>query len=509
MKLLFSNDIRQIEKSAELAGFSTARMMENAGAAAANIILEKYNIKDSNIVILAGGGNNGGDGFVVARKLYEEGANISVILACGIPVSNNAKETLSKLSNLPIRILNGDDSDCYTLIDKANFIVDAIFGIGFHGDVEDYSYNLIEKANSTSATRIALDLPSGCECDTGRVGNICFDSDLTISFIGVKPCHVLYPSSDFCGKLVMVGIGIPKVHIQNVVSNISIIEDEALKKAMPKYRKNFHKGSMGTALLVCGSYGMTGAAVLSAKAALKSGVGIAKLALPDCIYPIAAASLLEAVYLPCTCENKGGFSADAYSEIINAQLSAKAQLIGCGCGRSTEFINLALKLIENTNIPTVIDADGINALNNNINILLKSNAPIVITPHPAEMARLLNISVADVQNNRFAIASGFAKKYRVTVVLKGANTIIALKDGSMYVCMHGNPGMATGGSGDVLSGIIVSLIAQGLHPDIAAICGVNIHAAAGDIAANNMSMRSMLPTDIIDSLPLLFKKFEG
>ncbi len=509
MKLFFSNNIRDVENKAELSGFSTARMMENAGSTAANVIIEKFAVKDANFVIIAGSGNNGGDGFVTARKLYDAGAKVSVVLACGMPTTSNAKEALTKLSNLAIRILNANDDEVSALMQDANYIIDAIYGIGFHGAIEGNAYSLVDTANKLNATRIALDIPSGCECDSGKIGNICFDADITISFIGVKPCHVLYPASDFCGKLVMVGIGIPKELLQNIDSNISIIEDDMVKKVIPRYRKNFHKGSMGTALLVCGSYGMAGAAVLSAKTALSSGVGITKVALPNSIYNIAASSFLEAVYIPCPTNENGGFGIDAYNKIASVEASAKTQLIGCGCGNSPEFFALAQKMIENANIPTVIDADGINALSQNIDILLKSKAPIVITPHPAEMARLLNISAADVQANRFAVASGFAKKFKVTVVLKGANTIVALKDGSMFVCMHGNPGMATAGSGDVLSGIIVSLIAQGLQPEIAAICGVNIHAAAGDIAASNLSMHSLLASDIIDSLPMLFKKLEG
>lgn len=509
LKLFYSNNIRAVENAAEAGGFSTLRMMENAGSAAANVIIEKYKIKEASVIVVAGNGNNGGDGFVTARKLYEAGANVAVVLACGMPKSENASETLSKLSKLPVRIYNANDFEAKTVIKYADFVIDAIFGIGFRGELEGDVLDLVNVANESEAVRIALDLPSGCECDSGRVGNTCFSADVTISFIGVKPCHVLYPSSDYCGKLVMVGIGISKEIVDSASSDVSIIEDSKVKKAIPSIKKSAHKGSRGTALLVCGSYGMAGAAILSAKAALRSGAGLVKLALPNNVYPIAASALLEAVYLPCKSSVDGAISPDEFELILSNAAKSNAVLLGCGCGNTKELYELTEQLICNITTPVVIDADGINTISNDISILMKSKAPIVLTPHPAEMARLLNVDTEYVQTHRFELARAFAQKFAVTLVLKGSNTVIALKDGSLFVCMHGNPGMATGGSGDVLAGVIVSLIAQGLPPELAAVCGVNIHSAAGDIAANNMSMHSMLPSDIIDSLPQLFKKLES
>lgn len=509
MKILFSKDIRNIEENAENLGFNTLRMMENAGSAVANNISEKFNVKGASVIILAGNGNNGGDGFVAARKLYEAGANVSVILVNGMPKSTNASQALSKLSNLPVRVYNTTDFECRQLFYGADFIIDAIFGIGFHGILSGEVYDLVEIANNTDAKRIAIDLPSGCECDTGKVEGLCFNADITISFIAVKPCHVLCPASDYCGKLVMISIGISKEIIEKYDSDITIIDDAKVKKSIPKIRKSSHKGSRGTSYLICGSYGTAGAAILSAKAALRSGVGLVKLALPKNIYPIVATALPEAVYTPCEESAEGGIVTTSIDKIWTETQDAESILIGCGCGKSKDFFALAKSIIENSKTPLVIDADGINAVSTDINILLKSNAQIVLTPHPAELARLLNVSTEYIQANRFAIAKAFATKFGVTLVLKGSNTVVALKDGSLYVCMHGNPGMASGGSGDVLAGIIVSLIAQGLPAELAAVCGVNIHAATGDLAATKLSAHSLLPSDIIEYLPQLFKKIEA
>ncbi len=509
MNVLFAKDIREIESNAITGGFSGLRMMENAGAAATNVIVDKYEVKGKSVVVVAGNGNNGGDGFVVARKLYDAGADVCIILVAGMPNTESAKETLSKLSTYPIRVYGIDDSDAPVKINNADFLVDAIFGIGFHGQINEDVAMIIERFNRSNAVKIALDLPSGCECDTGAVSNACVNADITITFIAVKPCHVLYPASDYCGKLVRVGIGISPKIMNSVTSNITIIENGLVKSLLPKRKKNFHKGQCGTAVQLCGSYGMAGAAILSAKAALRSGAGLVKAILPKSIYPIAAAKLLEAVYIPCDDTADGTVGIDSLREIAEALASADSLLIGCGLSDCKSTADLVSTLIPNLRTPIVLDADGINIVSKNIDILLKSEAPMVLTPHPAEMARLMRTTADEVQRNRFKVAHAFSTRFNKVLVLKGANTIVALPNGELYVCMAGNPGMAVGGSGDVLAGIINSLLAQGMSPQDAAVCGVQIHAFAGDMAASKMSIHSMLPTDIIDTLPSLFKEYEG
>ncbi len=508
MNILFKSGIREIESKAEQSGFSSIRMMENAGAVAAGVITEKFDVKSKSIVIVAGNGNNGGDGFVVARKLHDAGANVSVILAAGMPKTDSAREVLSKLSTFPIRIYNAKDSEIYLKINGADILIDAIFGIGFHGEVEAQVAEIISLFNSSSATKISLDLPSGCECDTGDVSNACINADITITFIAVKPCHVLYPASDYCGKLVRVSIGISKTIMDSVQSNITIIENSFVKSKLPHRTKNYHKGISGTAAQICGSFGMAGAAVLSAKASLRSGVGLVNAIIPKSIYPIVASSVIEAVYVPCEDTLHGTVGIESLSRITNAISNADSVLIGCGLSNNSSSKELLSVLLPSITIPTVIDADGINIISENIDMLMKSAAPIVLTPHPAEMGRLIRASADDVQRNRFKVAHAFSTRFNKILVLKGANTIVALPNGEMYVCMAGNPGMSVGGSGDVLAGIINALIAQGMTPQDAAICGVQIHACAGDIAAAQKSVYSMLPSDIIDSLPTLFKEYE-
>lgn len=507
MTILDKQNIRNVENAAISSGFSAARMMENAGSAAVSVLLEKKQVQGQYIVVLCGCGNNGGDGFVVARKLHEEGAKVAVILTGGMPKTAEAQEALSKLTAYPIRIYKENDSDARLALEGAQILIDAIYGIGFHGSVDENVARILALANRLPAYRVALDLPSGCECDSGAVFGTCFSAHLTVTFIAVKPCHVLAPASDYCGKLVRVGIGLSKTMMAAGQSKIHLIDTAFVKNALPKLSKNSHKGTCGTALMLCGSYGMAGAALLSGKAALKSGAGLCRIILPDAIYPIVAAALPEAVYLPLPTRS-GTVDADAYPKIFDEAQKADAMCIGCGLKNTENTAALVTRLLKNNKTPLVIDADGINILSDNIDILPEITAPTVLTPHPGEMARLLHVSKEDIAKNRFMVAGALAQKFKMTVVLKGANTVVALPDGTLYVCMCGNPGMATGGSGDTLAGIITALMAGGMTPQNAAICGVQIHAMAGDIASARHSMHAMLPSDLIDCIGDVFREFE-
>lgn len=499
MKIYNKEQIKIIEKTAKLSGIPEIKMMENAGIAASKIICEKFEVKNKSVVIVAGNGNNGGDGFVVAKKLFENGAIVSVVLCAGMPSSEQAKDMLSKLSPLPIRIYSPQDFEWELAIKNADLIIDAIYGIGFHGEVNQIISSIIKNVNSSNGKVIALDLPSGCECDSGVVANSFINADLTISFIAVKPCHILYPASDYCGKLINVGIGLPSEIVNQAESNITIIDNSVFNN-IPKYNKNAHKGSNGSLSLLCGSYGMAGAAILSIKSAARCGVGLTKAILEESIYSIVSQQCVESVYHPYK-------TIDAYkiTECIN---NSSAAVLGCGLGVSTDKQKLVEHILINSNVPMVLDADGINNISGNIDVLVKCKSSVVLTPHPKEMSRLLGVSVGEVQENRLKFSELFAKKTGEVLVLKGANTIVALPDGEVYVCMRGNPGMATAGSGDVLSGIIGSLLAQGLSAENAAILGVQIHAIAGDKAAMEKSMHGMIASDIIDNLPSLFKEFE-
>lgn len=268
-----------------------------------------------------------------------------------------------------------------------------------------------------------------------------------------------------------------------------------------------HKGTYGTLLTLCGSYGMAGATLLCARGALRSGVGLLRAALPQSVYPLLVDAIPEAVF--CAVPEQGGcFSADAIPAVTEALATADAVVVGCGIGRGEGQTNLVRHVLSHSTVPIILDADGINAVTPHILAEEKRSAPLILTPHPGEMARLMGLSVAAVQADRVAVACRLAREAEAVVVLKGHHTLIAIPDGTVMENPTGNPGMATGGSGDVLAGIIGSLAAQGLSPYEAAVCGVYLHGAAGDAAAKRHSEHGMLPTDLIEELGSLFLQFE-
>ena len=480
MDILNADLVRKSEQEAVLkTGVSYLQLMERAGVSAAEKISERYDVKNKNIAVICGCGNNGGDGFVIAQSLYKKGANIKVFLPLGEPKTESAEHYFNLLS--PIPVSNEFDGDF-------DIIIDAVFGIGLEREPSETLTALFEKINNSRATIISIDVPSGINCDTGLVYTKAVNADLTLTFIAKKPCFYLPYGSDFCGEVEVLDIGVVPVSY-----TYKAIE----KPVFPKRQHNSHKGTYGTALLICGSYGMAGAAMLSAKAALRSGAGIVKCAIPKSIYYPFTAFLPEAVCLPLEEENgqlSYNFDIDKLSD------KANALLFGCGIGVSDNCFLAFKNVIKNAKIPMVIDADGINLLSRSIELLKESKAPIIITPHPAEMARLCKKSVAEIEENRISIARDFAKKYGITVVLKGADTVVALENGEVFICTIGNPGMATAGSGDVLAGIIVSILAQGYPTDFAAKSGVYLHASAGDKAAKKRSQHALIATDIIEEL---------
>lgn len=481
MSVLTADLIKQSEENAVESGtFSFRQLMFTAGNKVGEIINDKYDCRNKKIAVVCGNGNNGGDGFVTARYLYEHGADITVITPMGKPKTENAIYYYNEL---------GDIKTSDTLTGNFDIIIDAVFGIGLNRAPDQNLINLFKQINAMSAIRVAVDIPSGIEADTGKVFDTCINADLTVTFIALKPCFVLPCGSDFCGEVIVSDIG-----VKPVSKNYEIIK----APHFPKRPHNSHKGTYGTALLICGSYGMAGAAILAARAALRSGVGIAKCILCDSIYSPFTSSVPEAVCVPLPQNKKGTLKAT--KNISNHIKNCSALLFGCGIGQSKDTLKILKTILQNSTVPTVIDADGINLLSQNTDILKNCKAPIILTPHPGEMARLCGCSVAEIEANRIEKSKAFSKEYNCIVILKGANTIVAQPDGKIAFNRNGNPGMATGGSGDVLSGILVSFLAQGLSPEDAAYAAVFLHGMAGDKATAQKGQRAMLPSDIIENL---------
>lgn len=507
MIVVESNEVRNMEKAAARSGISMASVMEQAGASVAELAMKiTAEKKLRKVTVLCGKGNNGGDGFVIARFLSYM-CDVTVITACGFPETDLAKLNYSLIPD-KVNSLSFSENyeECLAAVSDAEVIIDALYGIGFRDCLDPSSAELVELSNrNKNCVRIAVDLPSGIVCNTGEIPDICFHADYTVTFTTLKPLHVLYPSQDYCGKISVANVGIPG-NVVDACSYAMRTTDEYIERhPLPTSKKSAHKGTNGTLLSICGSYGMSGAAILSGKAALRSGVGLLRCAVPESIYQIVAPSLTEAVFIPLF-EDDNGTASASEAERLNEEIMERssAVLIGCGMGSGKNVTKLVTQIIMSSTKPIVLDADGINAIASNIDILRAAMAPIILTPHPGEMARLMGTNTMTVQKDRYRSARDFASEFNVTLVLKGADTIIALPDGNVYVNLTGNSGMAKGGSGDVLAGLTASFLAQGMSADQAAILAVYYHGLAGDHCAEKLSPRTMLPSDLIEALQYVF-----
>ncbi|MCQ2455575.1 MAG: NAD(P)H-hydrate dehydratase [Clostridia bacterium] len=481
MKILTVSQIRTAEQDAVESGiFSFADLMQNAARKSLEFLSRNIITEISDICIVCGSGNNGGDGLVLAKLLKDKGHKVCVVFPNGIPVSSPANEFSYFAKDIEIR---------HEIPQKCDFLIDALYGIGLNRPIENEQAEIIDKMNSCSAFKVALDVPSGVSADGNFAAN-CFSADLTLTFIALKLCFVLPKTSEFCGEVEVVDIGVEEREYAYLTT------DMPPKK---KRAKNSHKGSFGTALMITGSYGMCGAAVLSSRAALVSGVGIVKNFVCDKNYAAFCSAVPEAVTIPSETDF-GGTPIIRNSQLLKEIENCNAMLVGCGLGNGEESVSLVKRALEYTTVPTVIDADGINAIASDIELLKKIKAQKVITPHPKEMARLCKISVEEVSENRIDIAKRVAVNTGSVVVLKGANTVIASEKGEVVFNMTGNAGLATGGSGDVLAGMITARLAMGEAPFEAAKNSVFLHGYAADRLAKKYNLEGILPSDIISEL---------
>ncbi len=495
-----------VENAAMESGISQQRLMENAGSAVAKVIRDNYGCQGIKVCLICGSGNNGGDGYVAARRLAKDGADVSVITFNGLPNGQAAYGMYSFVAELGLTVTdaNEDMERCLVDIADADVIVDAAYGFGFHGQMPAVLAELFDTVSKARGAKVAVDVPSGIECDSGLVCEHTAQADITVTFISHKVCHVLYPSAAYCGKVILTDIGIP--HSCYLRSRIGVIGDDYVKGALPPRLEWGHKGTFGKIYTVCGSYGMCGAAAISAISAMRSGVGLVKMAVSEPMYKILGVKLNEPVFDICT-QNQN-LTADCAVHICTQVAMADSVLFGCGSGNTDDTYKLLQSVIAAAHCPVVIDADGINSLARNIDILRNADCELVLTPHIAEMARLCSVTVDELMSNRIGYGEYIAMTYGVTLVMKDANTLVFSPDGCVYINTAGNSGMATAGSGDMLSGIIAALLAQGVAANDAARVGVYIHALSGDITAEKLGKRSMTVSDMLDNLSAAFLKLE-
>lgn len=493
-----------LENASHCAGVSLSLLMDNAGKALAEKIIKILQDKTyiNNVYILAGSGNNAGDGFICAQILSNNGIDVKVIMLCGEPKTDLSKAAFRKINGIDITYEydNIDFNDC--------IVVDCVFGTGFHGELPENIAELFSTINNSTCIKVACDIPSGASALNGYCSNGTLQCDYTVTFGAIKTGMLLSPYREACGEIIVADIDIPKQEYIKIEKPVIKLDTDYIKKLIPIRKATSHKGDFGKLINICGSRIYTGAAALSSLSALRSGVGICTVASPISVTSIIGGAVFEATYLPLEEDESGQITLSNYDILAENIKGASAVLIGCGLGISSDIKKLVEKIILNAECPLIIDADGINALLDRIDILKNTKASIILTPHPGELARLLNISTKEVLKERVRLASEFSEEYGVTLVSKGSGTVIATPDGRLYFSTAGNPGLSRGGSGDVLAGMIASFSAQGLSPEAAACAGVFLHGTTADIVADKMSVQGMLPSDIIKELPLVFKAID-
>ena len=490
-----NSQMKTAERRCDEAGTSYLRMMENAGTRCAEFLLALLP-EDAQTVILCGSGNNGGDGLVIARLLHEKGRSVSVVLACGEPKTDCAKENLARLSG--VELFTSEQAQ--TALENAFCAVDCIYGTGFHGELNDTVAGVIAAASGCSV-RVSVDVPSGVNSDTGEMDGHCFKPTHTLVLAAMKLGLLNAPCSDVLGEVSLHDIGIGEPCFED--NNIGFLTDESLRRPFLPHGRNTHKGSFGRLLGVAGSLCYNGAAYMCASAALRSGVGLYFAAAPVSAVKIMAAGLHEAVYVPLP-ETADGF-VDVTDDVLENTLlpnieKSTAVCIGCGLGNSDNTRRLTEFVLKRAKCPVILDADGINSISGNIDVLKERTGDTVLTPHPLEFSRMYGLPVSEIQRNRLRIARCFAQECGVTLLLKGADTVIASPDGEVCVNAHSCRGLSKGGSGDVLTGIIGAFAAQGIPAFRAACAGAYCHWKAADILTQRMPAESILPTDIIAAL---------
>lgn len=500
MKIYTSKKNKQIDSYAINAmGIPGTELMYTAAQKIADAV--RKNVQPlSKVCVVCGNGNNAGDGFAVAPILAGYGYDVNVLCCNDKEFTPDAEYYFEQLDGMPVCRYTDDKYEALDLIYEADAVIDAIYGNGFRGSLDEDCSTIAEAINHSDAFVLAVDIPSGCVCNNGRVEGVAVKADVTVALSTMKPCYYLYPALEYCGKVELNDIGIPEDAYLSVEHDAVEITQELCASWLKERPADSHKGTFGKLLLVCGSEDMPGAAKLALSGALRSGVGLIKLASLKSVCDKAAMKYDEPIY--ASYDDFEELSQDLESLCVDCN----SAVVGCGIGKGIDSEKAVKNILEQTEVPLVIDADGINALKPNINILNGRTGGCVITPHPKELSNLIEMSVGEIQSDRIGCALQTAKYLNSVIVLKGAHTVIASPEGEVFINTTGNSGLAKGGSGDVLSGIIGSLLAQGYSPVNAAVLGVYIHGKAGDICAETMGEESMLPSD----LPLYFSKvFKG
>ena len=488
-------------------------LMENAAIRTVDVIEREYPdlYKSGRVLVLVGGGNNGGDGLAIARHLMLKGASVKAALFV-----NEDKFVGDAKANYDIyRALGGkclfiQDNPGYlqeldSCIGKADLIIDSIFGTGLSRDIEGTVSDVIERVNRSPVPVVAVDIPTGISGVNGRIMGTAIRADYTVTFGNIKRGHLFYPGREYSGKLFVSPISLPRCSAESIGVKTFTLDDGEVSKCLKERPKDGHKGTFGKVGVIAGSLGMTGAACLTSMAALKGGAGLVTLGCPVSLMPIYQSKMTEVMTYPLEDGGAGYLTGDAIPSVQDFLRDKDVLAIGPGLGPKCHGLEILRYILDHFDISIIMDADALNHISKDLGLFPAYKGSIVITPHPGEMARLTGMDIEEITNSPIDVATNFAKEMGVVVLLKGATTVVAHPDGRIYLNSTGNPGMATGGSGDVLTGLIAALVAQGYSTYDAAVYGSFIHGRAGDYAMKKWGEAGLVAGDILNEIPLVFK----
>jgi hydroxyethylthiazole kinase-like uncharacterized protein yjeF len=516
IKVVTAKEMQGLDRRASAEyGIPSLVLMENAGSETAREMLAAFpNLLRSRVMILCGRGNNGGDGFVVARHLLNRGATVETFLiARREDVAGDARanlEILEKMGAAPQEVRDhGGMAALSDRIASAGVVVDALLGTGTQGAAKGLFADVIELVNRAGRPVVAVDIPSGLLADDPEPPGPAIRAGLTVTFALPKRCLLLYPAAGHAGTVRIVPIGIPAAVCRDPELRLGLLEADDVASAFPQRDPAAHKGTFGHVLVIAGSVGKTGAAALASLAAQRVGAGLVTLAIPHSLNDAMEAKLTEVMTEPVPETEARTIGLEALDRLLRLAEGKSAVAIGPGLGVHPSTQKLVHELLSSLQLPLVLDADGINALAGRADVLARAGGPMIVTPHPGELSRLLDVSTDEVLRKRIPLVQDAAGRLNVTLVLKMAHTIVASPARDAAIVPTGNPGMATGGTGDVLTGLIAGLLAQGVSPGLAAQAGAYVHGLAGDLAAARLGQEAMLAGDLLAEVPAAIQEVKA
>ncbi len=508
MRLVKASEMQEMDRlTIEEIGIPGVVLMENAARGASRVFLAHFAPPPhSRVLILCGRGNNGGDGYVMARVLSEAGLKVTVlVLAEFSKIAGDALINLQILRRMGLDLLEVTSEAQWKkqrrLLKDCDFIIDGLLGTGLNSSVRGFYARVIDDLNRANKPVTAIDIPSGLNADTGQVMGVAVQADLTITFGLPKVGQLVFPGAGLVGRLVQIDIGIPDAVVERIPGRYRLIGAGDFHDLIASEKPDIHKGNRGHLLVLAGSTGKTGAATLTSLGALRAGAGLVTLGIPRSLNPILENKLTEAMTFPLPETAESSLSLEAEKEIFRLMKGKTAVAIGPGLSTHAETSLLVRRIVAGCPLPMVIDADGLNALSSDLGVLDKCRGRVVLTPHPGEMARLAGISNSEVQADRIGVAEAFAQKHRCCLVLKGARTVIAEPEGQIHINPTGNPALSSGGSGDVLTGLIGGFLARGWPPAKAAAAGAYLHGLAADRLSEDMGQSGILAGELLDVIP--------